>query len=293
MGRNDAKMDYETIYNLYGINKNKISKNEDRRIRKNLTSWLKIYLQTRRYSEKLSLYDLRKSEQDYFICYEIKEKMIATLPYAVSNNKIENNLKEYMRDSLVEGERYLKERNSVIERIKKRDYVGLKDSEQKKKQAYQEFCETWKYFFHTQPPTFESFLKRPSPKLSVYDYMKSKEFGIDVEDKVDKVTLNIVLEVLKETLGLEIDFEAIENCIIEASLNRYDGDFDVSFYDDEKFPLTFQEYWDEQIDGDKSEFLDEEIKAVEDDYNKLRTFFINQNKYHYMFTNLKQFYKTK
>ena len=291
MGRNDAKMDYETIYDLYGINKNQISKNEERRIRKNLTSWLKIYLQTRRYSEKLSLYDLRKSEQDYFICYEIKDKMIATLPYAVSRNKIENKLKEYMRDSLVEGERYLKERNSVIERIKKRDYVGLKDNEPKKKQAYQEFCETWKYFFHTQPPTFESFLK--CPDLSVYDYMKSKEFGIDVEDKVDKVTLNIVLEVLKEKLGLEIDFEAIENCIIEASLNRYDGEFDVSFYDDEKFPLTFQEYWDEQIDGDKSEFSDEEIKAIEDDYNKLRTFFINQNKYHYMFTNLKQFYKTK
>lgn len=291
MGRNDAKMDYETIYNLYGINKNKISKNEDRRIRKNLTSWLKIYLQTRRYSEKLSLYDLRKSEQDYFICYEIKDKMIATLPYAVSRNKIENNLKEHMKDSLVEGERYLKERNSVIERIKKRDYVESNDSEQKKKQAYQEFCETWKYFFHTQPPTFESFLKRPD--LSVYDYMKSKEFGIDVEDKVDKVTLNIVLEVLKLKLGLEIDFEAIENCIIEASLNRYDGDFDVFFYDDEKFPLTFQEFWDEQIDGDKSRFSDEEIKAIEDDYNKLRTFFINQNKYHYMFTNLKQFYKTK
>lgn len=291
MGRNDAKMDYETIYNLYGINKNKISKNEDRRIRKNLTSWLKIYLQTRRYSEKLSLYDLRKSEQDYFICYEIKEKMITTLPYAVSRNKIENNLKEHMKDSLVEGERYLKERNSVIERIKKRYYVESNDSEQKKKQAYQEFCETWKYFFHTQPPTFESFLKRP--KLSVYDYMKSKEFGIDVEDKVDKVTLNIVLEVLKLKLGLEIDFEAIENCIIEASLNRYDGDFDVSFYDDEKFPLTFQEYWDEQIDGEKSQFSEDEIKAIEDDYNKLRTFFINQNKYHYMFTNLKQFYKTK
>lgn len=291
MGRNDAKMDYETIYNLYGINKNKISKNEDRRIRKNLTSWLKIYLQTRRYSEKLSLYDLRKSEQDYFICYEIKDKMIATLPYAVSRNKIENNLKEHMKDSLVEGERYLKERNSVIERIKKKYYVESNDSEQKKKQAYQEFCETWKYFFHTQPPTFESFLK--CPDLSVYDYMKSKEFGIDVEDKVDKVTLNIVLEVLKEKLGLEIDFEAIENCIIEASLNRYDGDFDVSFYDDEKFPLTFQEFWDEQIDGDKSRFSDEEIKAIEDDYNKLRTFFINQNKYHYMFTNLKQFYKTK
>ena len=291
MGRNDAKMDYETIYDLYGINKNQISKNEERRIRKNLTSWLKIYLQTRRYSEKLSLYDLRKSEQDYFICYEIKDKMIATLPYAVSNNKIENKLKEYMRDSLVEGERYLKERNSVIERIKKRYYVESNDSEQKKKQAYQEFCETWKYFFHTQPPTFESFLK--CPDLSVYDYMKSKEFGIDVEDKVDKVTLNIVLEVLKLKLGLEIDFEAIENCIIEASLNRYDGEFDVSFYDDEKFPLTFQEYWDEQIDGDKSEFSDEEIKAIEDDYNKLRTFFINQNKYHYMFTNLKQFYKTK
>lgn len=291
MGRNDAKMDYETIYNLYGINKNKISKNEDRRIRKNLTSWLKIYLQTRRYSEKLSLYDLRKSEQDYFICYEIKEKMITTLPYAVSRNKIENNLKEHMRDSLVEGERYLKERNSVIERIKKRDYVEPNDSEQKKKQAYQEFCETWKYFFHTQPPTFESFLK--CSDLSVYDYMKSKEFGIDVEDKVNKVTLNIVLEVLKEKLGLEIDFEAIENCIIEASLNRYDGDFDVSFYDDEKFPLTFQEYWDEQIDGEKSQFSEDEIKAIEDDYNKLRTFFINQNKYHYMFTNLKQFYKTK
>lgn len=291
MGRNDAKMDYETIYNLYGINKNKISKNEDRRIRKNLTSWLKIYLQTRRYSEKLSLYDLRKSEQDYFICYEIKEKMITKLPYAVSRNKIENNLKEHMKDSLVEGERYLKERNSVIERIKKRYYVESNDSEQKKKQAYQEFCETWKYFFHTQPPTFESFLKRP--KLSVYDYMKSKEFGIDVENKVDKVTLNIVLEVLKLKLGLEIDFEAIENCIIEASLNRYDGDFDVSFYDDEKFPLTFQEYWDEQIDGEKSQFSEDEIKAIEDDYNKLRTFFINQNKYHYMFTNLKQFYKTK
>lgn len=291
MGRNDAKMDYETIYNLYGINKNKISKNEDRRIRKNLTSWLKIYLQTRRYSEKLSLYDLRKSEQDYFICYEIKEKMITTLPYAVSRNKIENNLKEHMKDSLVEGERYLKERNSVIERIKKRDYVEPNDSEQKKKQAYQEFCETWKYFFHTQPPTFESFLKRTD--LSVYDYMKSKEFGIDVEDKVDKVTLNIVLEVLKEKLGLEIDFEAIENCIIEASINRYDGDFDVSFYDDEKFPLTFQEFWDEQINGEKSRFSEEEIKAIEDDYNKLRTFFINQNKYHYMFTNLKQFYKTK
>ena len=239
----------------------------------------------------MSLYDLRKSEQDYFICYEIKEKMITTLPYAVSRNKIENNLKEHMKDSLVEGERYLKERNSVIERIKKRDYVEPNDSEQKKKQAYQEFCETWKYFFHTQPPTFESFLKRPD--LSVYDYMKSKEFGIDVEDKVDKVTLNIVLEVLQLKLGLEIDFEAIENCIIEASLNRYDGDFDVSFYDDEKFPLTFQEYWEEQIDGDKSKFSDEEIKAIEDDYNKLRTFFINQNKYHYMFTNLKQFYKTK
>ena len=291
MGRNDAKMDYKTIYDLYGINKNRISKNEDRRIRKNLTSWLKMYLQTRHYSEKLCLYDLRKSEQDYFICYEIKEKMITTLPHAVSRNKIENNLKEHMKDSLVEGERYLKERNSVIERIKKRDYVEPNDSEQKKKQAYQEFCETWKYFFHTQPPTFESFLKRPD--LSVYDYMKSKEFGIDVEDKVDKVTLNIVLEVLKEKLGLEIDFEAIENCIIEASLNRYDGDFDVSFYDDEKFPLTFQEYWDEQIHGDKSRFSDEEIKAIEDDYNKLRTFFINQNKYHYMFTNLKQFYKTK
>lgn len=291
MGRNDAKMDYKTIYDLYGINKNRISENEDRRIRKNLTNWLKMYLQANGYSEKLCLYDLRKEEQDYFICYEIKEKMITTLPHAVSRNKIENNLKEHMKDSLVEGERYLKERNSVIERIKKRDYVEPNDSEQKKKQAYQEFCETWKYFFHTQPPTFESFLKRPY--LSVYDYMKSKEFGIDVEDKVDKVTLNIVLEVLKEKLGLEIDFEAIENCIIEASLNRYDGEFDVSFYDDEKFPLTFQEYWEEQIDGDKSNYSEDEIKAIEDDYNKLRTFFINQNKYHYMFTNLKQFYKTK
>ncbi|WP_270499411.1 hypothetical protein [Holdemanella porci] len=54
MGRNDAKMDYETIYDLYGINKNQISKNEERRIRKNLTSWLKIYLQTCGYSEELS-----------------------------------------------------------------------------------------------------------------------------------------------------------------------------------------------------------------------------------------------
>lgn len=291
MGRNDAKMDYDTIFDLYGINRDSLSVNEERGLRQSLTRWLKAYLKSQGYPENMRLYDLKQTEQDYFICIVIKKKLIEAFPYQLSEDKIQKKLDERLKESLVYGEQYLKERNSVIENVKKRDYVVEKATERQKEQAYQEFCDTWKYFFHTQPPAYKSFLRHPN--LSVYDYMKSKEFGLDVSDRVNEVIIKIILEVLKKKLGLEIDVSAIEDCIIESCQNYYDGEFDVSFYEDEVFPETFEKYWNEQVDGDMSEYSEEEIKSIKEDYEKMRTFLVKAHGYQSALNKLGNFYTVK
>lgn len=291
MGRNDAKMDYDTIFDLYGINRKLFTKNDDRWIRQALTRWLSDYLKSLGYPENLRLYDLKQSEQDYFICIEIKDKLKKATTNRYSDDKIQKKLDERLKGSMVYGEQYLKERNSVIENVKKRDYVKDNATDKQKEQAYQEFCETWRYFFHTQPPTYKSFLGHPN--LSVYDYMKSKEFGLDVSDRVNEIVIKIILEVLNKKLGLEIDVSEIEDCIIKSCQNYYDGEFDVSFYEDEIFPETFEKFWNEQIDGEMSEYSEEEIMSIKENYEKMRTFLVKAYGYQSTLNKLRNFYTVK
>lgn len=289
MGRYDSKMDYDKIYKLYGINKDTLSVNENRCIRQALTRCLRSYLKSRGYQETLRLYDLEQGEQDYFICFAIKQRLIEAYPYKLSMDTIEKNLNEYMKGSLVYGEQYLNERNSAIENVKKRYDTDKCVTEQQKKQAYQEFCGTWKSFLHTQPPAYQVFLKHP--KISVYDCMKSKEFGLDVSDRINEVVLKIILEVLEKKLGLEINVSAIEDCIIESCQNFYDGEFDVSVYEDEVFPDTFEQFWNEQVDGDMNDYSEEEIKNIKEDYVKMRTFLVKAYSNQATLNRLGNFYK--
>ena len=60
---------------------------------------------------------MNESEQTYFICYYIKEKMIRECPDKRTLNKIEKNIDEYVSGTLLNAEEITKAWNESVSRI--------------------------------------------------------------------------------------------------------------------------------------------------------------------------------
>ena len=269
-GKRGEKMDYDKIFELYNIRRTNLSENKLRARRNDLSRKLKKYLERKGLSGT-SWFDLPGYLQDDFICYEIKDKMLKKLSpdeQKVITKKLDN----YVRNSLAQGARLRGNRNEAItESFYKRDYVKEGASDKEIDEAYQELCENWVAFHGDQlkPPTKYEFQKNPN--RSVYDYtMSNTDDSNELESDLHDIVLSILVKVLEEKVGLKIDYDGIKECLWELHrLDREKVGIDLSIFEFERFPETFEEYWKEVSQGSEENKLEkEEAKQIYDKASK-------------------------
>lgn len=299
----ERNMDYDKIFDLYEINRNQLTKNETRSIRKRLSDSLDKYLEKKGLSN-ISWNELPKTVQDVFICYEIKPKMLKKLRDE-SKQRIQKNLDEYMSGGLTEGAEILGNRNhSIEESLYKRDYLKGGESEFQKQRAYQSFCQNWKEYngSNSAPPTYEEFIENPN--LSIYDYEMSKMDEVmmdmyghipdEVENHVNDIVHAIILEVLEKKLGLRIDYQKIRKCLLEQkNLYAEDTGIDVSDYDFQKFPETFDAFWNDIVQTNEQEDLEKEKEVIKEKYEKTKEKLMKLFMLRQQLNDLSNFYTTK
>lgn len=236
---NADKMDYDKIYDLYEISK---EDNKDR-IRRNLKRWLKKYIEKEGISAQ-TYYDMNEMEQIKFIAFEIKEKMLSEHPDTHIQKKVQKNIDDYVKNSLYKAKMLLKLQNESLKNIHDTPNFrkGDKNSEEN---AYKKFCTEWNQVNSSLPPSYETFVS--NPHLSIYDYMKNMETEHQEDfayfeferHETQSIIMSIILKVLKDLIGLEIDYEEIKDCIENLySLNSLDYDWDLLL----PLPDTVEEY---------------------------------------------------
>lgn len=260
------KMDYDKIFELYNIKRTKLSENKIRNHRSFLFRAFKKYLEKKGLSGT-SWFDLPEYLQDEFICYEIKDKMLKKLS-PDEQRVITKKLDQYMRNSLAQGARLLGKRNEAIASdFFKTDYLKEGATDKEIEEAYQELCKNWWAFHGDQlkPPTKYEFQKNPN--RSIYDYTMSKaDEANELEPELHDIVLSILVRVLEEKVGLKIDYDGIKECLWELHwLAREKADMDLSIFEFERFPETFEEYWTTVSQGsEENKVTKEEAKQIYD-----------------------------
>ena len=243
MKKKQTYIDYNTIFSLYKIKKS-TEEVKKHKIRQNIRRHFYTFLKERNYSENLTWKDLTQYDKDCFICIEIKEMMLKEHSDSKTLNSIQKNIDQYIKTNLYNLENQLKFRNDAIKKIhyKYKFTVGDENSQQL---AYKNFSNEWKKLNNSQPPSYENFISHA--EWSIYDYMMSEKTNhqenfnyFEFEKGMTQSTINsIVLKVLKELIGLEINYGEIKKCIE----NLYElGTTDYELDDFATFPNTVEEY---------------------------------------------------
>lgn len=268
----NSNMDYEKIFKLYGINRSHLSQKQGRAYRKALSDRLDKYLE-RNGLTGTPWEELSEFRQNDFICFEIRKYMFKKLDDK-QKKKAEENLENYTRNTLTEGANLLlKRNNSITDGFYKKDYVKDRDntSDFIKEKSYKEFLQNWTEICGTNlnSPSFETFSEHPN--FSVYDYIMTMSEPDDLEPAINRIVQSIVLRVLEEKFGLKIDYEKIRKCLQEQqALYSEDTGIDPSYFEFEKFPETFEEYWKNVIYGREDEYTEEDKKEIYKQYEKTR-----------------------
>lgn len=289
-----GNVDYDTIFELYGIMRSSYSDSEMRALRLTITRRFKKYLEKRN-CQHLKWEDLSQQDKDYFICFEIDDYMIERAKSKLSPDRIKKNIKEYMFNNIAQGEKYIEGKNNKIDVLHKKDYFDENSSDKKKKEAYKQFCDDWRKLTFQPVPSYKTFLKNPD--LSIYDYLMSMKFGdlgYDVEtyrQEMNETILNIVVDVLSKSLGLKIDYDSIQESI-ESTLSHSDDDILELMQTFEFEPFTFSkdEYINNVIKGREGEYSEEDIEDLKQQYEgvkkRLMEYFYHMNR----LRDLKNFY---
>lgn len=296
--KDNRLMDYDRVFELYEIYKP--NRNAYLRLQRCWYNYLKIYRNIENPAESdITVFDIPKADQDYFYYSVIKEKMLKDYTSS-KRNKIEKKLKECQRDNASKGIQVIEERNHSFEHIYSRNHFSgrntsekiadfMKKSEKEKKKTYEEFCGHFTNYFRTAPPTYEDFLLNPI--MSVHDYKMSKLTSDIPPENIDNVVLKIIIQVLREKFNLKINYDEIELCLYKLKhLEDDNSGISISDFEDEEFPLIFEDYYKMVIYGREDEYTEEDKIQIEKEYEDLRKRYIEYNYYSDKLARLKDFY---
>lgn len=253
--RNTSTMNFKKIYEIYLIQKG----SDKKRISKNLKRWLKAYIEKNGISAQ-TYYDMNEIQQMEFIAFEIKDKMLEETDKS-KHKEILKNIEDYKKECVYSAKKWLEYRNEWIYNIYDRPIVSDEDKYGQKKE-YEKFCNIWKSTVGPLPPSFKSFMTKidesndqskssnPNQRLSIYDQIMSYkndhqedyEYFEFEKSTLDSTIQSIVLKVLKDLVGLEIDYDAIEECIdnLYKLQHSVPEGFEWDFFSD--FPTDVNEY---------------------------------------------------
>lgn len=288
-------MDYDRIFELYEISrKSKSIRTIYKRLQTACGDYLKKYRNIEKPSESdMTILDLPKEDQDFFYYSVIKEDMLKDVTIS-KRNRIEKRLKECQRNQISEGIQVIEERNHSLEHIYSRNYSldgndFMKKREKEKKQAYEEFCKHFINYYHTEPPTYNDFLL--NPRMSVYDYKMSKVTSDIPPESIDTIVLRIVVQILREKFNLKINYDEIELALYKLiHLEDDNNGMSISDFEDEEFPLIFDDYYKMVTYGREDEYTEEDKIQIEKEYEDLRKRYIEYNYYSDKLARLKDFY---
>lgn len=259
---NKPTVDYSKIWRIYELARE--TRDEKKRISKIIKRRWEKYLKEIG-KENQNWQDLNESEQTHFICYYIREEMVRECPDERTLKKIERNINEYVSNTLLEAGKITEAWNQSIDCIHTQ-YCKADDLEHKKRAAYEKLRRDMQAYDKSIPiPTYEHYCKNP---LTIYDYAQSYyRSHIDTTP----VVIRIILKVLEEALGLQIDHYLIEECLSILSDGSMDG-LDINVFD------TFPEEYSEELNMGKEDF-----ERVQKQYAKYQ-------KYRKMYQDLNDFY---
>ena len=291
-----AVMNYSEICNLYGKDYANKTDNGKRAIRKTLSKKLDKYLEKNGLSG-ISWEELPELRRIDFICYEIKKYMLRKKNDS-EKEEVEKRLEKYIRSTLKTDDNVLLERNKFIKGdLFKRDYVKERDmtSLYIKEKAYEKFLQNWEAYFGTRrtAPTFETFSEHPN--FSVYDYvMTNLSEPNEFVDAEKEIVQSIILQVLEEKFSLKIDYKKIRECLQEQQelISERTG-IDLSDFEYEQFPDTFEEYWEGVIHGREDEYTEQDKEEIHEMYDKTREKMIRLSLVKQKMVSLKDFYTIK
>lgn len=234
-------MDYELIYELYGLEKRAKSKSEDKKFHRILNYHFDKY--KKKIGRPDAIWDsLTKEEQAEFICNEIQQPLFKQIDEITQEHVIEN-LQEKYPELYPEANERIKEHNKEVERLFKK-YFAKNDTVNKKQKAYEQFCKDMSiYAPKMRLPSYEEFVKHP---LSPYDYVQSYREEVCSQPPTEKTVsrldriellLEIALDILEKECSIKIDYDKIDECLeYFADSDRYSlealgsyGEFDSIF----------------------------------------------------------------
>ena len=239
----DRKIDYDTIFAFYEVRRKpgKEGENEIRALRKVISERLEKYLARMNLSDK-EWPQIPENYRNIFVYIKIKDRMLKGKDEKFKQ-KIQKKIDDCLLDDAEKGSILFTRRNAAIKNfLYKDDYIAKDASVSEKKNAYKDFCQNWQdYNKWIDPPSYNDFVKNPN--LSIYDYMMNEIENESMFDSaINDVVLRIVVKVLEDKFGLKIDYAGIKECFQTFYEINQEEDFDLSLFDTEPFPETFEEF---------------------------------------------------
>lgn len=220
---------YTTFYELYEIADNKDS-GEDKN-KSTIRRLISRHLQ-KEYPGK-TWDKLSPLEQQRFTHIVMKQSFFDNyIQDPTKQKRIEKKIQKELNESFLDVNMRLKEQHERNEKIMKQYYVK-KDSEQKKRKAYDQLCEDYAAIINKgTPQTYEEWTKTP---LRLYDYIMSERLeavqeSIHEENSVPQKEINdtiikTILKIFKSEFGIDINIQLITDCL--TFLDNYEhGEFD-------------------------------------------------------------------
>ena len=285
---------YDFIFNLYSIDFSIGTGKKRPAYRKEIQKRRKNYEKKRSLSG-VSWDNWSEADKAIFLCYEIKDYMMEDMD-TTKQRSVQKRLDKYMEDRITKGELLFEKRNTAVKnQFSQKGYLNKNMKESQKKEAYQRYCQDVKDFQGASVPlSYEDFLKNPE-----YDIIDLDRSTLDIKFQyataVSNIVQDILIEVLHKEIGLEIDIDKIEQCLIERDAIRerrpkYDFskrpysdeiknlginpeefvNIDLSDYEYTQFPSTFEEYWANVTNGMEESYTEAEQMVVHQQYDEAK-----------------------
>ena len=197
--------------------------------------------------------------------------------------------------SLMEAKN-IEDKNDTIDILRKRDYFDENSRNEKKEEAYKQFCKNWEKLTFQPVPSYKTFLKNPN--LSIHDYLMAEKFtplDYDIEiyrQKMNEIVLNIVVEILSKLVDLKIDYDIIQESLEYILSQRNDECSELmETYQFEPFEYSREEYVNNVIKGREQEYSEEDIENLKQDYDNLQNRMLESFYHMERLRNIEKLYK--
>lgn len=308
---------YNFIFDLYGIDFSKGIGKKRPAYRQEIRETRKAYEKKRGLSGK-PWDDWSEADKAVFLCYEIKDYMMEDMD-TNERHSVQNRLDKYMEETITKGELLFEKRNTAVKnQFSQKGYLNKNMTESQKKEAYQRYCQDVKDFQGASVPlSYEDFLKNPE-----YDIIDLDRSTLDIKFQyataVSNIVQDILIEVLRKEIGLEIDIDKIEQCLIErdairARRPKYDFskrpysdeiknlginpeefvNIDLSDYEYTEFPSTFEAYWASVTQGREELYIEADKRVIHQQYNEAKEKYRDLLTINNKLKTLSNFYKVK